>query len=489
MYNYYTYNKEQLANQKELKRKEKEASSKTKYKLQQEKMINNHQTRVKRFVLELVKNPLIIQDVTIHDNYLYKSLNGNKTAKSSLKAFEFGQFLTDRERIKRLLDSQKEESKKVIHQKTKSKSNTTKYEQPKMRFKHRTQLERIVDQLNHYNYNEKNNEILKRQIKKLKLDAVKKPKKVRKKINYSFDTISTNNEVSTEDNCVNGKIGQYKNQLIQEKEKLTGNFLKRKEANMSMRELMKEYNVHTYFKTAKQLVDFKEMKQNQQLTPQIISPINRRYSYGKNPKQRITLIKHSTRNSVNYIKDNSNDNLSTKKRIENELSKQLSINKTFISNLISKYSSENVNNLDFVNDNPLLYKITKDKQNLSATERFSSKSQQYLFQISRKTSLVPTPKGKYFVSFADSGEDVSLKGKNSFEQMQDLGFGEHDKVLIDNEIFTVNQIDLITKKMLKKCNFIRSKSTSNNTRLKKGNGKLMMTSGLTVKEFSQKFHV
>ena len=82
MYNYYTFNKEQLASQKELKRKEKEAFEKDKYKLQQERMINNHQTRVKRFVLELVKNPLIIQDVTIHDNYLYKSLNGMKTGKS-----------------------------------------------------------------------------------------------------------------------------------------------------------------------------------------------------------------------------------------------------------------------------------------------------------------------------------------------------------------------------------------------------------------------
>ena len=70
MYNYYTYNKEQLANQKKLKRTEKEESLKNKYKLQQEKMINNHQTRVQRFVLELVKNPLIIQDVTIHDDYL-----------------------------------------------------------------------------------------------------------------------------------------------------------------------------------------------------------------------------------------------------------------------------------------------------------------------------------------------------------------------------------------------------------------------------------
>ena len=73
------------------------------------------------------------------------------------------------------------------------------YEQPKMRFKHRTQLERIVEQLNHYNYNEKNNEILKKQIRKLKLDTVKKPKKLKKKINYSFDTISTNNEITTED--------------------------------------------------------------------------------------------------------------------------------------------------------------------------------------------------------------------------------------------------------------------------------------------------
>lgn len=37
-----------------------------------------------------------------------------------------------------------------------------------MRFKPRTELERIVDALNHYNYNKKNTEIVKKQIKKIR---------------------------------------------------------------------------------------------------------------------------------------------------------------------------------------------------------------------------------------------------------------------------------------------------------------------------------
>ena len=84
MYNYYTYNKEQLANQKELKRKEKEASLKNKYKLQQEKMINNHQTRVKRFVLELVKNPLIILEYVSENTFCGITYSFSKFASSAL---------------------------------------------------------------------------------------------------------------------------------------------------------------------------------------------------------------------------------------------------------------------------------------------------------------------------------------------------------------------------------------------------------------------
>jgi len=52
-----------------------------------------------------------------------------------------------------------------------------------------------------------------------------------------------------------------------------------------------------------------------------------------------------------------------------------------------------------------------------------------------------------------------------------------------------SQVDLISKKVLRKCNFTNSKSDFNNKTLKAGNGKLMITSGLTINDFSKKFNV
>ena len=60
--------------------------------------------------------------------------------------------------------------------------------------------------------------------------------------------------------------------------------------------------------------------------------------------------------------------------------------------------------------------------------------------------------------------------------------------MIDNEIFDKkNQFELITNKILHKCNIFNNKSKFNNTILKKRNGKLMFTRGLSINQFEQKY--
>jgi hypothetical protein len=63
MYNIYTFNKEQLARQNESKQKAKEAALKEKHIRQRNKMVVNHRNRIKKFVLDLVKKPIFIEDV------------------------------------------------------------------------------------------------------------------------------------------------------------------------------------------------------------------------------------------------------------------------------------------------------------------------------------------------------------------------------------------------------------------------------------------
>ena len=178
MYNIYTFNKEQLARQNESKQKAKEAVLKEKHIRQRDKMVANHRNRIKKFVLDLVKKPIFIEDVDMPDNKFYNSNDKRyRNQSASPQKFIFNRFLTDKERIKQLELNKKEELQKMSKYKTLSEERKgRKYEQPTMRFKHRTQLERIVDQLNHYNYNEQHNFILKKQINRLHKNTVKIPK-------------------------------------------------------------------------------------------------------------------------------------------------------------------------------------------------------------------------------------------------------------------------------------------------------------------------
>ncbi len=66
---------------------------------------------------------------------------------------------------------------------------------------------------------------------------------------------------------------------------------------------------------------------------------------------------------------------------------------------------------------------------------------------------------------------------------------DEEKIVIDNETYLKSQVDLISRKILRKCNYINSKSDFNNKNLKAGMGKLMITSGLTINDFSRKFNV
>ena len=69
----------------------------------------------------------------------------------------------------------------------------------------------------------------------------------------------------------------------------------------------------------------------------------------------------------------------------------------------------------------------------------------------------------------------------------DKNFDE-DNIMVDNQIYDKkNQFELITNKILDKCNIFNHKSKFNNTILKKRNGKLMFTRGLSINQFEKKY--
>lgn len=346
-----------------------------------------------------------------------------------------------------------------------------------MRFKPRTELERIVDALNHYNYNKKNTEIVKKQIKKMDFNTVKKLKiQNLNKLNYSLYT-SSDSESSYSDEEGPGKIGQYRNKIIKKKEikdkKKDTHFDKIKAANLSMRELMSDYHHKTHFKGAKQLVD---------------------------SLHKTKLLSKSSSNffsqSTKSFKLSRNSNLRQKTpKIVLETTQQ--INKSILSNFSGKFPI-NQENFDIIQNNPLLYNLKIGERN-----RNESKVDSYEDKINYLKNLINQSPSYSINKYSNLVKKLSTraKTKNQFgnlfkfdqeteeEENSAKILEEGDKVLIDDEMIPISNIELIANKMLKKCNVIHSKSSSNGGQLKKGTGKLMITSGMTLNDFKQKYKI
>ena len=66
---------------------------------------------------------------------------------------------------------------------------------------------------------------------------------------------------------------------------------------------------------------------------------------------------------------------------------------------------------------------------------------------------------------------------------------DEQNVLIGNQIYYKDsQLDVIANKVLNSCNIYKQKSKRNNTKLVKRSGKLMITHGMSVKQFENKYH-
>ena len=83
------------------------------------------------------------------------------------------------------------------------------------------------------------------------------------------------------------------------------------------------------------------------------------------------------------------------------------------------------------------------------------------------------------------------KGKDSESDLHDKNkLIDENNVLINGEIYYKDsQFDIIADKVLKSCKVYSYKSKHNNSRLKKGEGKTMITRGMSVKQFEKKYNL
>ena len=101
MYNYYIYEKKKKEEQRQQREKKRSEEDNIQHKVLTQKLADNYNNRIKRFILELVKQPIVIQDFTTPVETTRKMMMQEETRKEGKKRkdFVFGGFLTEKERI------------------------------------------------------------------------------------------------------------------------------------------------------------------------------------------------------------------------------------------------------------------------------------------------------------------------------------------------------------------------------------------------------
>ena len=322
--------------------------------------------------------------------------------------------------------------------------------QPQMRFKARTDLERVYDALRGKVFRDNEKNIIDRQLKIINLNIYQKPQDILKKMsfNLSEDEIKEDNkeEKRTYKIKPNPIMEEFKKK---EKEKdvnhlIYGNgnlfydprkdyYSKPWKRNMDLNSeaegILSEYHIKTHFKACAEVAEKKINYKNLKLS-------------------RNNLHKRT------YTLDN------------NDLNKKRILNFEEPENLID-YDDYNKN------ENPYFLRKndTVDPQTLKALSNIAFGKDSI---IRGDTAVVEQyiPTGK----------------KNKYYHKRKLV--DENSVLIDGKIlYKDSQFDIIANKVLNICNIYKKKNLNNNSNLKKGSGKLMFTKGLSVEQFRRKYNL
>ena len=402
-----------------------------------------------------------IKDAIKRNRYLFnlpdyedEVSNNNKNEKTEINNQPNINFFNKQENNK----FKKVNKKAILNRKsliTKAEENKYKYIlkndliiQPEMRFKPRTDLERVYDMINGYKYGLARRDILDKQLKNMGLYKYKNSNELKRQIkkeikidNSSSESEDDNNNANLNAESQTGRLNEHKNSRLYFNPKSVDYkikpWMKRTDLNADAYKILNSYHYKTHFKAAKEVAENKvEMNKN------------------KNKKNKYCLLlpnlfqNKSTNNFeiLNSTYDNTNKN--------DELIFQL---------------NEEIEDMSKI-------KYDKNKNPFKKKEKFEEKKIKLLGDIAFKPNL---PQNSV------RNEDIEdfLDENKIFDKNVD-----EDNIMVDNHIFNKkNQFELLTNKILDKCNVYNHKSKFNNTTLKKRNGKLMFTRGLSINQFEKKY--
>ena len=326
--------------------------------------------------------------------------------------------------------------------------------QPQMRFRARTDLERIYDALNGDYMRKGDREVIERQLKYINLYNYKKPKEILREDaedynndNYQVKSINESQSVSPRKK---GIRNIYKPAHIYYDARINNRkrWARKDNLNTEAKEILNSYHIKTHFKATEEIAEYnsptkKKLNESCFLLPHL-------YENDRNNNKEKKIFKPIKKKEIDYSKMEYTTELF---KFEEEHEKDV---------IDEDEKSKECNERITIN-NPILRgnRIKFDAHSMEALSKLA-------FRNTLKT---------------DEDNNSTNNNINSEGNMFNRDFEKNE----DNVEKNTQKLNEVAKKILEECNVYTNKSKFNNSILKAKEGKLMITKGMTIKQFEDKY--
>ena len=323
--------------------------------------------------------------------------------------------------------------------------------QPTMRYKPRTDLERVYDVLNGYNYDKVSRDIIERQLKSINLYDFKKNSSIdgekEKRGKFKRPRLLSKSLHRKSKKKKNANSLYKVNNVYYNPDKSTYKpWQRREDLNTEAYGFLSSYHYKTHFKAAEEIAESNYKSKNK----------------GNNNTNSVFLLPNLL---PKYYKPRS---LKTENNVEEKEDPF-----KFGEDSSSSEYSEDYEEFD-KNYNPIIQK---------PKNAVDPKTMEILTKIAFRTK-----KGIGQMDFKNDQEEQ--KNVRKIKKQGNKNYAEDNNVIINNKLYYKNtQFDLISQKVLQMCNIYSPKSKFNNTSHKSKGGKTMITKGMTVGEFEKKYNI
>ena len=396
----------------------------------------------------MISDPVKFQIVNENKNFCFRPQSPEFKENIKLKPF-----MTDKMRIEKFLESKKKENdfinkkhkknimtsdieeKNKFEEKEKEKKDN--YLQPTMKFRPRTDLERIFDTINLNYFGKISKNLVNEQLKSLGLLKVYSNKK--------NSNIQNEYSLLREKLKVNPETLDY---LIKEKQRLEQG--------------PKTKEIHELINNMDNIIQInKEIKTDK---------INKEMMFGNSIENKEKKYKIKRKNLNNFLAKNILGEYQKKTHFKALCTYSLDLeDNNYKDKKIIRYNS--LDNLDyFKNDNDITpYQF---KKKFKRDKLYSPNKMNYLrhlFNREEKKPEIQKPEKDRRIIEMEAEQNKLLRRQNN--------------VLINGKYYNKKDLKGISDALLKKCNYVSKHFEPKNS----GNGKLMFTRGMTVNEFAKKY--